>query len=249
MWNRREGSPFRARAVIKALNQRGIPLTDNIAQALDDLDRIEAELPAEPEPTALHDAIIDGADAQVLDDLVLRELGSSRIRAAYAQAKLTAAVSVLRALIEDRDELHAYLADRAQQCIDTLTRCAAISEPIDSLIRSGRTDEAKALADKELAGRELSELYQLRDIHLTPDSVEVRPAGVDCSQWVDPRKVTNLHGDSPADTYINGLRRGGVLHYPTPEEAAALAAPIAAEMLEAAERRRQDQHGVGYMAV
>lgn len=249
VWNRREGAPYRARAVIKALNQRGIPLTASIDAAVDVLDRVEAGLPPEPSPTALHDAVLAGADAEHLDGLVLKELGHSRIRAAYAQAKLSAAVQVLRAVIADRHELHPHLAERAAECIDTLKQCASIDAPLDSLIRSGRTGDAKALADKELAGRELAELFQLRDIHLTPEGIDARPAGVDCTQWVNPGKVSHLHGDTPADRYVNGLRRGGELHYPTPEQAAELAAPIAAELAEAAERRRERQHGIGHLAV
>ena len=249
-WNRRDGSPYRARSVLAALNARGIEQPHTVAQAVAVLDRIEADKPAEPHPQALHDAIVAGATPDELDAIVLRDLGSHRIRTAFEQARLTAAVAVLRAILDARDEIHAHLAEQAATLIGKLEAIAALDDArLDTLIREGRTGDARALADKEIVGQELSELHQLRDLYLTPPGVDVRPSGVDCTVWVDPRKAAHLHGDSRADVFLDGIRRGAQLWYPSAEQAAEAAAPIAARLAREAQQRKEAQHGLGFLGV
>ena len=174
--NRRDGSPYRARSVLAALNARGIEQPHTVAQAVAVLDRIEADKPAEPHPQALHDAIVAGATPDELDAIVLRDLGSHRIRTAFEQARLTAAVAVLRAILDARDEIHAHLAEQAATLIGKLEAIAALDDArLDTLIREGRTGDARALADKEIVGQELSELHQLRDLYLTPPASTYGP--------------------------------------------------------------------------
>ena len=249
-WNRRDGSPYRARGVLAALDARGIEQPAPVAAAVAVLDRIEADKPAEPPQLALHDAIVAGATPAELDAIVLTDLGSHRIRTAFEQARLTAAVNVLRAVLECRDELHQHLAAQAATLIEKLEAIAALDDTrLDTLIREGRHDDARALADKEIVGQELAELHQLRDLYLTPPGLDVKPAGVDCTVWVDPRKAAHLHGDTRADVFLDGIRRGAQLHYPSAEQAAELAAPIAARLARDAQQRKEEQHGLGFLAV
>ena len=249
-WNRRDGSPYRVRNLLAALDARGIDQPAPVADAVAVLDRIEDDKPAEPEQLALHDAIVAGATPDELNAVVLAELGSHRIRTAFEQARLTAAVDVLRAVLDSRHEIHEHLAAQAAGLIEKLEAIAALDDAkLDTLIREGRHDDARLLADKEIVGQELSELHQLRDLYLTPPGVEVRPSGVDCTIWVDPRKAPHLHGDTRADVFLDGIRKGAQLHYPSAEQAAEAAAPIARRMAQEAQERKESQHGLGFLAV
>ncbi|MGV0797174.1 hypothetical protein ABQF26_09425, partial [Mycolicibacterium elephantis] len=242
--------PFRARAALKQLDQHAIPLPQAVAAAVKVLDRIEANPVHDPPPHALHDAILDGASLNQLDQLALRQLAHSRVRDAWAQARLTAAVDVLTAILAARNDIHTDLAALADECIDKLKRIADLGNTrLDTLIREGKTDAARLVADKELTGGQLNDLYQFRDVYLTPPDIDPRPHGIDCTRWREPRKVRNLHGDNVTDTLITGLKRGGQLWYPSAAKAAEAAAPIVAERQAAAERRRQHQHGIGHVAV
>ncbi|MGV0796046.1 hypothetical protein ABQF26_03705 [Mycolicibacterium elephantis] len=248
-WNRREGAPYRLRAALKQFAEHDVALPKAVDQAVALLDRIEATPPADPDPRALHDAIIDGASPDQLDQIALRQLAHGRVRDAWAQARLTAAADALDAILNHRNDIHEQLAEVADDCISKLERIAALGDArLDELIRTGRTDDARALADKAVVATTLDALYQLRDTVLVQPGLDPRPGGVDCTRWRNPGKARNLHGDL-ADRYLAGITRGAGLHYPTPEQAAELAAPIAAELAEAAERRRQAQHGVGAIPV
>lgn len=249
-WNRREGAPYRARAALKQLDKHGIPLPAAVAEAVAVLDRIEAAPIPDPSPRAIHDAVLDGASLDELDAIALRQLTHSRVRDGWAQARLTAAIEVLSAIMAARDELHAQLAPLAEEHIEKLTKIAGLGEVrLDELIRNSRTDDARLLADKELIGTELHELFQFRDTFLTPVSLDTTPEGVDCSVWRNPRKVRNLHPTTVTDGFIAGIQRGGQLWYPSADEAAAAAAPIAAELRREADAKRRREHGVGHVAV
>jgi hypothetical protein len=245
-FNRRDGAPYRARTALAALDQRGITLPAGVLETVNNLDRIEAELPPEPAVTAIHDAVLAGADRDQLDALVVYELGSHRIRTAYAQATLTAALGVLGAIMDSRDDLHAQLAELAENAITTLTRIADIGDvSLDVLIRGGRHDDARQVAERDIAGQELHALYEFRDLYLTPGGpAAMRLGTVDASRWRDPEAVDHkLHGDSVTARYLAGLRGGGTLWYPTVEEAVEAARPLydmlTRDAKEAAARQRQ----------
>ncbi|BBY84172.1 hypothetical protein H7I53_18370 [Mycolicibacterium pulveris] len=250
MWNRREGAPYRLRAALKKFAEHDVDLPKPVARAVELLDRIEANPVPDPSPHTLHDAVLDGASLDQLDQLALRQLAHGRVRDAWAQARLTAAANALDAILDCRNEIHAALAEVADDCISKLERIAELGDArLDTLIREGKTDAARLVADKELTGSQLNELYQFRDVYLTPPEIDPRPHGVDCTRWREPRKVRNLHGDNVLDTLITGLKRGGQLWYPSAAEAAEAAAPIVAEHQAAGERRRQNQHGIGHVAI
>ena len=143
-WNSRDGAPYSLRTILKQLDDRGIELPDTVTDKVARLARIEAERPAEPEHTALRDAILAGADRAELDGLLLDELGSQRLRSSYAQAILTAASSALSALRKARDEIHPRLAELADDAITKLRRIEALgSVSLDQLVRTGRHEEAR----------------------------------------------------------------------------------------------------------
>lgn len=250
-WNRRDGAPYRARTALAALDQRDITLPAGVLDAVANLDRIEAELPPEPAVTAMHDAVLAGADRDQLDALVLDELGSHRIRTAYAQATLTAAVRVLGAIMDSRDDLHAQLAELADKTITTLTKVADIGEvSLDVLIRAGRHDDARLVAERDIAGPELHALYEFRDLFLTPGGpAAMRLGPVDASQWRDPEAVDHkLHGDTVTARYLAGLRGGGQLWYPTVEKAVQAAQPLYDKLTRDAEQAAARQRQVGGFA-
>lgn len=249
-WSHREGAPYRARKLVADLDHHSVQLDDATHDAIANLDRIETDKPAEPDAQALHDAIVDGATPEQLDAIVLTDLGSHRIRAAYAQARLTAAVAVLHTVLDDRDSLHAQLAEKAAECITKLEQIAALDgAPLDSLIREGRTDDARLLADAPLIGEELNQLYQLRDLALVPAGADLRPYGLDVSRWRNPDKVAHAHGDTPTALMLDGIRRGGQLWYPSSDEQAEALAPLVTAHERKAQRKREREHGIGHIAV
>lgn len=246
VWNRRDGAPFRARKLLADLDTFNVEVDAQVLGAVTTLDRIEADKPAEPDPQALHRAILDGAAPTELDAIVLRDLGSGRIRTAYEQARLSAATRILRAVLDDRDQLHAQLAGHAHSAITKLEQIAALDgAKLDTLIREGRHDDARLLADAEITGETLNQLYQLRDLALTPEGVDLRPYSFDVSRWRNPDKVAHAHGDTPAAMALDGLRRGGQLWYPSADEQIEALAPLVAEHERAAQRKREREHGIG----
>ena len=249
-WNHREGAPFRARKLLADLDHHGVQRDAQVLDAVTRLDRIESAKPAEPDPQALHDAIVGGASPAELDAIVLADLGSHRIRAAYAQARLTAAVAVLRAVLDDRDHIHEQLAEKAADCIDRLERIAALdSAPLDTLVREGRTDDARLLADAPLIGETLNQLYQIRDLALIPAGADLRPYGLDVSRWRNPDKVAHGHGETTTELFLDGIRRGGQLWFPNVEDQDEALAPLVTAHERKAQQKRERDWGVGHIAV
>jgi hypothetical protein len=101
----------------------------------------------------------------------------------------------------------------AQKAIRTLETVAGVGDAdLAALVRDGRHDEARALADVETVGLELHHLYELRNGYLTHGGYRAMvTGGIDCTEWTDPRKAHH-HGqgtDTRAQAYERGLRLGG----------------------------------------
>ncbi|OCB52979.1 hypothetical protein A5722_25525 [Mycobacterium vulneris] len=213
------------------------------------LDRIEAETPATPETTALREAILAGADADAINSLLLAELGATRLRSEYTQARNIAGQRILAAIHAERDDLHAGLADLADDAISQLAAVAALDgASLEHLVSVGRHDDAQALVNARVVGAELHALYEIRDLYLTPGGpAEFRAGHFDCSQYRDPRVATRHHSSDldVTDNYVHALRQGAELWYPTSEEALAAAAPLYAEWERNAARIAAKQRQVG----
>lgn len=249
-WNTRDGMPYRAADARKQLHARGVELPEAVTAAYEVLDRITAAAPATPEPGAIRAAILDGANAATIDGLLLAELGHSRLRVEWAQARIDAAGRVLRALRQNTETVHDQLKVQAVELIDQLDHIAGLDQPLDALVLDGRHDDAQLLAQVDTIAAELDALYTIRDRFLLPSAGrpdQIAVDGINCSRWRDPRPVSrHARGNrSIAESFTDGLRAGGKLWYPTAEQAVQAAQPIAAEEATAREAAARAQRGVG----
>ncbi|MBO0677188.1 hypothetical protein JRC04_06900 [Mycolicibacterium sp. S2-37] len=248
-WDRRSGTTYRARNAVQQLTSRGIVLPDSIASAVAVLDRVAASGPREPDTVAVRNAIVDGADSDVINGLLLAELAYTRLRSEHAQAILIAAQRVLGAILDERANLHAALNMRAEHAIARLKNVAALDgASLEELVRAGRHDDAQALAEVEVVGAELVALYETRDSYLTPGGLDAARAGqFDCTQFRDPRVAARHHRDDlgVVGNYLAALRHGAALWFPTSEEALAAAAPLYQEWEQQAARVADRQRQVG----
>ena len=247
-WNDRSNWPRRAREALDALDARCIDTPAAVAAAVDTLRRVEAAEPSAPSPTALREAFLAGADRKTLDRLLLDDLGATRLKSEWQQAKVDAAGAVLAAIRASADEILPKLRTQAQSAIDNLTAVAALNgASLDTLVRSGRTDDARLLADVDLTASELDACYDYRDRFLTVGGgAKIAVSGIDCGRWTDPEAAAaHARGATAAQRYIAGLAAGLTLWFPSPTEAQAAARVIADRRAAAAEDRRQREYGVG----
>jgi hypothetical protein len=247
----RQDAPYLLRDALTGFESRGIALPDEVNAAVAHWEAIKARTPTDQAPTALRDAIAGGADDNTLDRLLVRDLGSTRLKSAYTQAAISAASAALAAILDHRADIHRQLSKLADDAIKKLETIAALGDTtLDSLVRSGRTADARVFADRQVIGAELHALYGLRDAYLLPGGVKAARVGhVDCTQWRDISAVDgHLYGDTVVDRYLGGLRAGGgALWFPSGEEAVAAAQPIHDQWqreAEAAAAERRAQGGI-----
>jgi len=238
-----------ARDALTALKARGIEEPPAVRQAVATLRRVESAQPAEIDQQAIRKAILAGADQDELDGLLLADLGAQRMKSEWQQARTDAAGAVLAAIRDASAAIFPVLREQAEEAIAKLRDIAAIgpSETLDRLIRAGRTDEAKLLADAQTIAAELDAAYRFRDQFLTRGGpVGMSVNGIDASRWRDPVEAARLaRGPSAAESYISGLRSHLELWYPTPAEAKAAAQLLADAAAAEAEAKRKREHGVG----
>lgn len=242
-WNTNRNGVYRARGALKAFAARGIELPDEVTAAVATLDRITASIPAKPATDVIRNLIVGDADQDTINAALLADATSGLLHTEYKQAEIIAAERVLQALRDASDDLHLQLQVLAAEAIATLKTVAGLGETsLADLVRDGRHDDARALADTETVGQELQQLYELRNSALVPGGYRAMTIdGVDCTQWRDPRPVTH-HGrgdDSVAQAYVRGLRSGGELWFPTKADALAAAQPVHAELTAEAEKAAQ----------
>jgi len=234
---------------LSALEARGIDQPAAVQDAVATLRRVESAQPAENDTQAIRKAILAGADQDELDGLLLADLGAQRMKSEWIAARTDAAGAVLAAIRASSDKILPILRGQAEQAIDKLRDIAAIgpSQDLHKLIRAGRTDDARLLADAQTIAAELDAAYLFRDRYLTrggPAGMAVN--GIDCSRWQDPVEAARLaRGPSAAESYVSGLRSHLELWFPTPAEAKAAAQALADAAAAAAEAKRKREHGVG----
>ncbi|MGE7002978.1 hypothetical protein ACQKHK_12660, partial [Staphylococcus capitis] len=205
-WKNNDDPRYTARAALQEFAARGIDMPDSVTAAVDTLERIVAARPAKPPVDALRKLIVDGADEAEINDALLADLGHQRLFAEYQQAEQDAARTVTREIRNAADTLFPQLEQLARNAISTLEAVAGLGDTdLATLVRQGRHDDARALADFETVGEELHHLYALRDDYLTPGGFKsMLVDGVDCTQWSDPRKPHH-HGrgsDTVAQAYV-----------------------------------------------
>jgi hypothetical protein len=256
MWNR-DSAPYNVRDVLKQFAARNIKVPQSVNDARAVLDRVEAATPQEPEHDAIRKAVLAGADDDEINALLLADLGSTRLRAEYGQARIDAAGRVLRTILRAADELHPQLRELADEGIAKLTTVAELGgASLDTLVRDRRVKDAQALAELDIVATELDALYQLRDRFLTPGGAQAFTVGgaVNAGRWRDPIAAGHYAtGSTLADQFVSGLRGGAGLWFPTLDEGLAVAQPIYDKLQRQAEqtaaRRRSEGSTVAFRAV
>jgi hypothetical protein len=238
---------FQLKRTLEQFEARNITISDTITAAAELFQRVSTGAPAEPPVTAVRDAVLAGAEPEVIGAALLHQLGAHQLTAAWAQAATEAAHRALSAILAERADLHAQLKIQADEAIEKLGRLATIDVGLDTLIREGRTDDARLLADRDVIAGDLFALYELRDLALMPGTVRNARAGhIDATRWRNPDVVQHrISGSSAADGYISGIRGGGILWFPAAEEALEAAQPLYSMWLEAEEARRQRDASLG----
>ena len=251
-WNTREDWPRQAREAITGLETRNITLPTAVADALAVLDRIEATKPAAPDPTAIRRAIIDGANVDTLNALLLADAVTGKFNVEWTQAKVDSAGAVLAAILAAADTLLPALTELAETCIEKLVSVAALDcARLEDLVKAGRTTDAELLANVDVIAAELSGHYDYRDQFLTRGgSPSLAIGGWNASRWRDPVAAQyHVKGSSPVDVYLSGLRASVPLWFPTPAEAVEVAQAVADGEAARAALVKAEQHGVGSIAI
>jgi len=237
-------APFDLRRCLDAMSQRDIVLPKPVAEAVQLWQEITASRPAEPSVDALRDLVIGKADEATLGAALLLDLGSARLQTAWSTACTTTASRALALLLEHADEIHIQLAVLADDLIADLVRVAEIGDtPMNTLVREGRHDEARLVADVDHTAAELNELYDIVQRCLTTRPLTVN--GYSCQKFRNGPEVANHIRGGVTEAFLSGLRGGGVLYFPKPAEAIANAARYWDEYAAAEAERQRELYGVG----
>lgn len=225
-WNGRDGATYRARRALDQLNQRGIDLPAAVVDAAAVRDRIDTRRPTQPDPQALQAAYRDEVDQADIDALVAADLAFSRLQPAHNQAFIDSALQILTAIRDNQDVLHPQLEALADKAIEHLGAAADLDTvDVTAHVRAGDHKAARLVAELDAVAAELDELYQIRDLFLTPGGPEgMRVGGVDASRWRNPAQPGR--GTSLAEGFLDGLHRGNTLWYPTAAQAVEAAQPV-----------------------
>ena len=239
-------SAYRLRAILAALNDRNITLPDPVNVAVQRHQAVVSNTPAPQPLSALRDAIIDGAGPEELGGILLADLGSARLLAAHNEALTHTAHTALEQLLIHRDPVHAQLAQRANELIAKLHATAVIDVPINTLIREGRHEDAKLVADVDHSAAELNALFDLRDHHLVPGGFRTLTVGhINCARWRNAPDIDGYLRGGITDGFLSGLRAGGDLWYPTAEEAIAAAQTYWDDYVVVETERKKELFGTG----
>lgn len=250
MFDRSSAAPLNVADLVKQLQARGIAVPAAVQPALDLLERVTARRPPEVSPTAIREAYLRDASDDEIRTRLLDDLAAQRLRSEHGQAVIAAATAVLAAVIDHADsDVFVPLREQAQAAIAKLEKIAAIpaSETVDGLLRAGRFDDARLLADAKGVAAELDSCFRLRDQFLIrggPKATSVN--SFYCGVWRDPVEAAkHARGQTSADQYVAGVRGGCQLWFPDAGEARELAQQFADRAAKAAERAKAAQHGVG----
>lgn len=240
---------YRARAALKDLAAHGVDWPGRVTAAVATLDRVEATPPTAPDHNAVARLIIDDADPDTIAAAVAEHVGAIHHAQQHRLAVDMAGQRVLAAILAERDDIHAQLKALADGLIAQITAAAAVSGTLPDLIRQGNTNEAKVLADAEPAAETLRQLYDLRNTLLVPAGLSTSVNGIEGGVWEDPGLADRHYHQAPSlfQSWAAIIRAGGVLWFPTAEQAHEVAAAIAARRAEEARAAAAGQR-VGLVA-
>jgi hypothetical protein len=159
---------------------------------------------------------------------------------------------VLRAVRESHDTLFPQLKDLADKEIQHLDAVAALdTRDMMALVRRGDHHGAQLVAEVDTVAAELEALYELRDGYITPGGYEAMRLGhVDASRWRNPERPGR--GDTPAESFLDGLASRNRLWFPTAAEAVEEARPFYEKAnrkaAHDAEIRREQNHAAAAFA-
>lgn len=237
--NSRNNALFQAHGLLDQLADRKITLPEPVAAAVDTLNRIEGTAPKPPAQNAIREAILADRNADHINSLLLAELAHQRHAAEHQNAKVDAALVVLAAVIDTRDDIFPQLKAQADMAIAHLTAAAKLSsQDVMQLVRDGDHKGAQLVAEVDTVAAELDTLYSLRDGYLYRGGYEsLRVGPVDASRWKNPD--TPGRGTSVAAQFLDGLTRKNTLWFPTQGQAVEAAQPAyRREKAEAEQRER-----------
>ena len=209
---------------------------------------------SEPEPPACcrtFSTFRSRVDQDTINALLLQDLGVSRLQTEHNQARIEAALSVLRAIRAAHDNLYPQLKVLADKQIQHLEAVAALdTTDVMTLVRAGDHKGAQFVAEVDVVAAELDAIYSLRDGYVVRGGSDaMRVGSVDASRWRDPERPGR--GNSIAEQFLNGLHRGNTLWFPTPAEAVATAQPVYDKLQRKAEqaaqvRRNQNRNAAAF---
>jgi len=209
---------------------RYMTVPGEITDAIKHLDAVEAMQPEPVTTTDLADAYA-ARDTKRINALAVALATEQQRRAAWTEARARAGKAVMSAVTRNGDAIIAELADHAAPLNEQITAAAKVeTHDVAVLLRAGRKEDADLVARLDLLAGDLTTLYSLRD-HITAGA-DYGVGGIGCGVWRDPRPVTQAQAGrttlpgTPAGRYVQGIRAGGQLWFPTPAEALAAAQRI-----------------------
>lgn len=211
-----------AQKLMHDLAAAGLKLGKDITTAQAALAAVEALKPPDATGT-ISDAFVAGdpdlAHARAVARSVVRALTEG-----WAEAIRRASVDVTRAVTSSGADLLEQLATKAAPMIADLTTAAGIDVELQALVRDGRTDDARILADVDFTAAHLADLFGLRD------RITGRATYGPCDTWRNPEKLPRVAGpgQSQSQRLRGGIRAGAGLWFPTPGEATSRAAELQA---------------------
>lgn len=206
--------PSDARALVKALGDRGINPSPATRDGIQRLQQITDWTPPPVHRLRVHDRLVGGQfalDAE-LADAVAMDLCGDHLAWSKKNAETTMAREVLQRLRDDQ-KIHKQLAELAQAAIANLERAAKVDAPLEQLVAERRNDEADLLVNADRAAADLTGLYRLRD-DLLPGGrrwIGRLPVPSELTRWRDNKPLLD-NGLRPA-AFLEGLRAGGELYF------------------------------------
>lgn len=236
---RRRNAADNAESTCQALTDRGIELPPPAAEALALLQRINDRRPPRNPVNSddIAELYLSDADTQTIDAaLIARHIGTAKAQG-WEKARTSAGLRTLHALTQHHEPLTRELADRAAPIIGRLEHAASLATlNLEALIRNGHAADAEVAARITIDTAELNTLYTTRHT-ITPRtsrddySGSYAVNGIDCGMWRDPRTVPGSeHPCRSPEHYLDALRAGAELWFPTHPEALAAARAIDDEL-------------------